>query len=280
MRSDQSTRERGPGSPADVHGFAAPPTGPELRIRALGGFRLDTREGPIDGAWLNHRPGQILKYLVCEHGRATTEQIAEALWPYAPPGILKSVRFHVHVLRSQLEPSRSRGASSYVMFANGAYLLNHPLVLIDSQVFDREANAGLRAFAAGDPDAAWQLESALELYEGDLLAEDPYALWTLAERDRLRDLAGRGLRVLSELRLAAGALEPAADALRRLVEMEPFDTGAQRRLLQIYLRQGRRSQAWRRYLVLRQQMLSLFGEELNFDFSELVSEQARQLDLM
>jgi hypothetical protein len=51
-------------------------------------------------------------------------------------------------------------------------------------------------------------------------------------------------------------------------------------LLQIYLRQGRRSQAWRRYLVLRQQMLSLFGEELNFDFSELVSEQARQLDLM
>ncbi len=79
-----------------------------------------------------------------------------------------------------------------------------------------------------------ELTAAARAYGGDFLADEPYAEWALAERERLRDLAAQVLRGLAALQLAAGDEEAAAEHLQRLVELEPLDLPAQRDLIALH----------------------------------------------
>ncbi|MDQ4072120.1 MAG: helix-turn-helix domain-containing protein, partial [Actinomycetota bacterium] len=80
---------------------------PRLKLCTLGRTRVESAEGPIGGAWLEHRAGQLLKLLVCERDRTlTAEEIAEALWPASGRGAPATVRYVVHVLRQRIEPGR------------------------------------------------------------------------------------------------------------------------------------------------------------------------------
>ena len=258
-------------------------TGPaELRIAALGRTRVESKEGPIGGAWLEQRPGQILKLLVCERHRVVpAEAIVAAIWPSAGPRAIANLRQCVHELRDRVEPDRPRRMpSSFVVSRQGGYALDRRRVRIDADEFERHVDAGLRAFSDGEATAAVKrLREGVELYEGDLFAEDPYAEWAIAERDRLRDLAARALRVLGELALREGKLAVAALHFRRLADIEPYDVAVHRRLIEVFLREGRRSEAHRRYLALRVRMQRDFGEELDFDFADLAQPGSHQLRL-
>jgi hypothetical protein len=169
-------------------------TTPRLRIFALGQTRVETREGPVGGEWLEQRPGQLLKYLVSRRGDfVAAEEIAEAFWPESGGmASLASVRYLIHTLRSKLEPNReTRAPSEFVRSRRGGYMLDGRCVWIDADEFEELVAAGLAALVAGDRDAARnRLRHALDLYHGDFLADEPYAEWALAERDRLSDLAG------------------------------------------------------------------------------------------
>jgi DNA-binding SARP family transcriptional activator len=130
--------------------------------------------------------------------------------------------------------------------------------------------AGLDGAASGDPEQARaQLEAGLALYGGDFLADEPYAEWPTAERDRLRQLAARGLRALADVHEQAGELDAAVDTLDRLVGMDPYDLDVHRTLLRLVLRQGRRTDAVRRYTALRRRMLGMWEEDLDFTLADL-----------
>ncbi|MDX6728128.1 MAG: hypothetical protein QOK49_2933, partial [Baekduia sp.] len=51
---------------------------------------------------------------------------------------------------------------------------------------------------------------------------------------------------------------------------EPFDGDVHRELLTVLLRRGRRSEALRRYEMLRRRMLSTFDETLDFSLAQLL----------
>jgi DNA-binding SARP family transcriptional activator len=248
---------------------------PRLQILTLGQFRVESEEGPLDGEWLRRRPGELLKYLVCERRHAAAnDHIADALWPDAGPGEERSqVRYYVHVLREKLEPDRrKRSPSSFVVARPGGYQLNMKHIRIDADEFEHKVHRGLTALWQQGPQAAMpRLESALRLYRGDFLAEHPYAEWAMNERDRLRDFALEALRALVHGQLGADQLDAAAKHARRLAEMEPLDSDVQRTYIDVCLRQGRRSEAARRYAVLRQRMRRSFGKEPDFDLSEITS---------
>lgn len=255
----------------------------KLRIAALGRMRVESREGPIGGAWLEQRPGQVLKLLVCERHRAVpADAIATALWPGGGARAIGNLRQCVHELRDRLEPRRRKGApSAFIVSRQGGYALNRSRVLIDADEFERHVQAGLTAFSGGDMrTAVKELRKGLDLYEGDLLVEDPYADWAATERDRLRDLMVRALRVLGEVALREGKPAVAALHFRRLVDIEPYDLGVQRLLIEVCLREGRRSEAHRRYTSLRARMLRDFGEPLDFELAELAQPSSDQLRLV
>lgn len=247
-------------------------TGPELTIKALGRIRVDSREGPLGGNWLAQRPGQILKYLTCERDRVVqAEEIAEALWPFSGRQALGSVRHYIHALRHKLEPGRSaRGGSAFVVTVRGGYAIDRRHVRIDADTFVQAVSDGLRAVDRGEADLATELlELAISLYRGDLLEDEPYAEWVMAERDRLRTMATDGLRALSRIALARGAHANAAKHLGRLTEFEPFDTDVQKDFLRVLLLQERRTEAMRRYATFRARLAREFRAEPGFTLAEL-----------
>jgi DNA-binding SARP family transcriptional activator len=270
-----------PGKPGDRRrrttpewaGQVCPTQRSELQIVTLGRFRVEGVNGPINGDWLEQRPGQLLKYLVGERRRVvSSDQIAEAMWADADPEDARNrLRYYVHALREKLEPERAwRSPSRVVVARRGGYLLDTSQVWIDADEFEREVGAGLAAFDQGlDDPAAAHLAAALDLYQEGFLIEDPYAEWALAERERLQELAGRALRVKVKIHLGLGDLDTVATHARRLADMEPFDTDAQKIFIEVCLRRGRRSEAFRRYSALRKRMLASFGEEPDFDLANM-----------
>lgn len=267
-RQDDRRRQSRPEWPGPAAAAA-----PELYISTLGKFRVEGSAGRLGGEWLGQRPGQLLKYLVCERRRmVTTDMIAEALWPQAGPSEARNrARYYVHALREKLEPDRAtRSPSSLVVARRGGYHLSSSHVRVDADEFEQEARGGLTAFVQGlvEP-AAKHIDNALRLYQDPFLAESPYEEWALEERERLHELAGRALRAQVRIRTELGHLDAAADCARRLADMEPFDMDVQRMILDLCIRRGRRSEAFRRYSALRQRMLQSFGQEPDFDLSEL-----------
>jgi DNA-binding SARP family transcriptional activator len=246
---------------------------PRLRVETLGRTRVTVGEERLAGDWVDQRPGLLLKYLVCRrHGVAASEQIAEVLWPDASAQeALGSLRHYVHVLRERLEPGRpSRAPSSFVATRPGGYQLDAELVWIDAEELERLSQEGLRLFVEGQLDPALAiLEEAVALYRGEFLPDEGDAEWALEERERLHHLVARALAALIELRLATGELRSAADHSRQLADLEPLDTDVQRQFIEICLKQGRRSDAVRRYGLLRKRTLREFGTEPDFTLSDL-----------
>jgi DNA-binding SARP family transcriptional activator len=244
---------------------------PELRIYTLGRTRVESAEGPIAGRWLENRPGQVLKYLVAERHRTVyADEIAERVWRNAHARRLQGIRYFVHALRDTLEPNRPRrGASSFIVSRRGGYALDTGAVWVDADAFERDVTEGLALLRRDRRAGEEELERGLARYGGDFLADEPYADWAFAERDRLRGLAGDALRTLVELRLASDDLDAAAAHLERLAELDPFDIDAHRHLIAVAVRRGRRGDALRRYTALRHRMLSTFGEDLDFTLSDL-----------
>jgi DNA-binding SARP family transcriptional activator len=245
---------------------------PALRIHTLGRTEISSDGVDVGGEWLDQRPGQLLKYLICERHRVvTSDEIADALWPQAGPMTRNSVRHQVHVLRERLEPDRiSRADSQFIVTRRGGYMLDPDQVWLDADQFEAEISGGLTLFAQGDAAAGTdRLERGATLYKGDLFTENLYAEWALEERDRLRELAGRGLRALVEIARSVGDLDTAAPHARRLAAMEPFDMDVQREFIELCMRRGRRSEAMRRYAIVRKRIKREFGQDPDFTLGDL-----------
>jgi DNA-binding SARP family transcriptional activator len=248
---------------------AANDTAPPLRIFALGSMQLDSPAGPLSGDWLTQRPGELLRFLVCERWRIVpADVIGEAIWPHAGTAAPNTVRHFVHALRDRLEPGRSGSArSSTVLCKRGGYGLDPDRVWIDVDEFERHAVAGISALEAGRRTAALEhLERAITLYRGDFLSDEPYAEWALRERDRLRAVASEALRALVEL----ATLPDSARYLEQLAELEPFDDDVHRDLVAAWLLMGRRSRAARHYESFKVRLMREFGERPGFELSDLI----------
>jgi DNA-binding SARP family transcriptional activator len=253
-------------------GLAREELPPPLRVRTLGRTRIEGDADPVDDEWLGHRPGQLLKYLVCERGRVVPlEQLIEVFWPNAGRAGASSVRQAIHTLRDRLEPERPKGKpSGYVVARTGGYELAPGRVWIDADDFEAHARTGLQALQQGEAERAdASLTAAAHAYGGDFLADEPYAEWALVERERLRELAAQVLRGLAGLKLSAGDDAAAAEHLQRLAELEPFDLEAQRELIALLLRRGRHSEALRRYELVRRRYKRAFGTEPGFTLAQL-----------
>jgi DNA-binding SARP family transcriptional activator len=246
--------------------------GPRLRIFALGRTRVMSAESALGGRWIDNRAGQILKFLVAERHRiAYSDEIVERLWPNAGADT-RGLRYFIHVLRDHLEPKGApQPPSSFVLATRGGYVLDDSRVWIDADAFEDSVQAGMSARQRGDVLTALEhLRRAMELYRGDFLADEPYAEWAARERERLRQVASDALHVLAALSERIGDLAAAVNSLKRLADLEPYDVDVHRELLVVLLRDGRRSEAVRRYEALRRRVLSMFGEQLDFSLAELV----------
>ncbi len=249
--------------------------GARLRICTLGRTTVESSEGAIGGNWLDQRTGQLLKYLVAERHRTVhADEIGENIWPDADFAVAASVRYYIHALRRKLEPARgNREPSTFVISGAGCYRLNLNNISIDADDFERHLTAGLAAIESAPHEAAETIEMGLSLYRGDFLADIPYADWAMLERHRLRDLACMGLRSLTQIRLDRRLLDSAIRSLEQLAGLQPYDEEVHRRLMELYIARGRRSEAVRRYSSLRARIRRTFGHDPSFTLASLSTPQ-------
>lgn len=250
-------------------------TGPELRIRALGRTQVEALEDSFAGEWLSQRPGQILKYLVCERTRVVVvDEIAESIWPHAGRRGVANARYAIHRLRLKLEPRRAaHDAPAFVVSRGSGYALDRERVWIDADEFERAIDEGRAAMTRFDPAAATQhLEQAEALYRGPFLADEPYAHWAVDERNRLSGMAIYALRVLTALARERGDGLQAIRHLQRLAELEPLDSSVHRELIQALLAEGLRSDAKRRFDSFAQRLWRELGQEPEFDLRSVGQE--------
>jgi len=245
--------------------------GPTLRIRTLGRTVVESSGRPIDGAWLDQRAGQLLKYLVAERHRSVTcDQIGESIWQNADYGVAGSVRFCVHGLRRKLEPRRGpREPSNFIVACAGGYRLKLDQIELDVDQFEAEVTAGLHAVDVDPPAAAERLEAGVALYGGEFLADVPFAEWATGERSRLHDLASRALGTLGDLHTQAGDLDSTRRCLERLATLQPYDEDVHRRLMELEISHGHASDAIRRYAALRFRLRRTFGHDPAFTPADL-----------
>ena len=237
--------------------------GPQLRVYTLGRTSVESGECPLPGEWLAHRPGQVLKYLITQRGRPVPlDELVEVFWP-GTGASASNVRQAIHTLRERLEPARrGHGHSTFIVARKGGYEIDTANVWIDADEFEAVAGAGFAAIVRGDREAAERdLLRALKMHRGDFLAEERYAEWAVAERDRLRDVTGRVLRELTDIRLEEHDLEGATDHLHRLAELQPLHLEVQEQFVRLLLRRGLHDQAARRLEVVRHRYRRTFGTD-------------------
>jgi DNA-binding SARP family transcriptional activator len=229
-------------------------------IRLFGALEIEDDARTLGASDLGGaRPKQVLEILLAARGhRVSTDRLGDLLWgadqPRNPSGSLQTF---VSVLRRRLAVDRDR-ARELVITETEAYRFATDLVELDLDCFDQ-----LLERSAHEPThiARRSLERALALVRGDVLEDEPYALWAQELRGTYR---GRVLGAHLEAADAAlaeldyGAALAHAEAAAAL---DAFSERAQRTAMLALYALGRQHDALATYREFRARLDGELGLE-------------------
>ena len=208
----------------------------QLSIQLLGGFHAQL--GPGRPLTVRRKKAQaLLAYLALHPGPPRSrDALAALLWSGVADEQAR------HSLRQSLFALRRAIAADPFVVEGERVGLREGAACVDTAIFERGVAAGTRE----------TLREASALYRGELLEgvrldEAPFDDWLAAERHRLRELAVGALEKLLAMDLEAGALDAASETALRLVALDPLRESAHRTLMDLHVRQGRRTAALRQY---------------------------------
>ncbi len=245
--------------------FAGPHWPWPVKVRTLGGFRLDVqlkRYQPTHKA--QDKPLELLKLLVtCQAlGRAAADKtwISERLWPEAAPeNARKSLDMTISRLRRLL------GDEATIVANEGRLQLSPDHVWTDIQLLRyalSQAQTRRDERAAGSnvvmTEAAATVRSVLELYEGPYLQDEDGPPWLLAGREAIATAVRQAL-ITADLILDGSVDELLIPGLEKALLADPASEDLARSLMRALLRQARHSEAIQVYRRLRQMLSLLLG---------------------
>lgn len=249
-----------------------------LAIRIFGHIEIVDGERVLGARDLGGvRPKQLLEILLAARGRRVpVDRIAEFIWEGRPPeDISASIQTFVSVLRRRLVEDRARARQLVVTEAE-AYRFATDAVELDLDQFDE-----LLEQSAREPTrrARQSLEQALSLVRGEVLEDEPYALWA---QDLRSSYQGRvlGARLdAADAALAEVDLDAALTHAEAAVAIDPFSERAQRLQLLTLYGLARTHEALARYRDYRMRLDEELGLEPATETRALESAVIRQEDV-
>jgi DNA-binding SARP family transcriptional activator len=227
----------------------------KLEYRLLGGFELRGDGVPVAAdAWQRPMAARVVRFLLVHRDAVPEDRLLETFWRDRDPAAARrclavSLSRCRTVLRPDAIASRDRA---------------HRLVVGACDTVDADAFEHAAGLAIGKPpgrERVAELEAAARLWTGEPLPEDRYADWSREWRDRLSDLHHELLAALADAHADAGEHDAAVRAARRMLEADPLDEGAHRRVMAGYAALGRRSRALDQYLRCRRILVDALGIE-------------------
>ena len=226
-----------------------------LEYRLLGGFRLSRGGATVaPGAWQRPMAARVVRFLLVHRHAVPEDQLLDTFWPDRDPvAARRCLAVSVSRCRAVLRP----GA---VLCGDRAYRL----VLDRDDIVDVDAFEHASAVALArqpGPRRRRALEQVARLWVGEPLPEDRYADWTREWRDGLADRHREVLVALADAHVEEGEHGAALRIARRMLEADPLDEGAHRRVMAGYAALGRRSRALEQYLRCRRVLVDELGIE-------------------
>ncbi len=217
-----------------------------LRIRCLGGFRIDVGGLAVDLDVLRPRARALLRLLALTPDQDRhREVLMDAMWPGVEVVVAtRRLQVAVSSIRQVLEHAGLTGTEVLARHADAYRFSPPPGSMIDVRDFQNRLRDAARAAAAGDhPGAMAARQAALTLYRGDLLPEDGPAEYVVAERDRLRLSAATAATALAQDSRRWGHPRQALAAARQSVQLDRFQDLGWTLLVTLHEESGDRSAA-------------------------------------
>jgi len=226
----------------------------------LGNFEVRFSDGEAVDI-VSKKAQALLAYLAVENRRAhAREQLATLLWSGAGDERAR------HNLRQAL--SKIRACCDSLLIARGESLvINTQCCAVDVVEFERLSKSK-------DP---VELRRCLELYRGELLEglitrEPTYEEWLIPARARLRRIACEAAdRLVNEL-ISQDRIDEAIEALDSRLLLDPACEPAHGKLMELFARVGRRSDALRQYQACVEVLLRELGAEPSPETKSLYAE--------
>ena len=202
------------------------PTGKEVCIATMGGFRVKVDGRPVPASTWGSRQARLVckRLAVAVDHPVPRDELADLLWP------------------DELDPAR-RGARLSVVLSNirrvlgGGLVADRDAVALDLGTVNVDLAALLDAMASGD-DAA-----VAAAYAGPLLPEEAYEDWAIAARERIDSAVASARRRLASAAAADQRWDDAVDHARAVLELDGYDERAHEVLVRALLADGRRGEA-------------------------------------
>lgn len=231
-----------------------------LRLRLLGAFAAWVDGVPVDdAAWSRRKVSRLVKLLALapEH-RLHREQVEWLLWPtLGRRAASQNLHHTLYRARHTLEPGLKRRAEPRFLRLHNDLLELAPGDRFESDLETFE-HAAATALASRDPALH---ADAVALFGGELLPEERFEDWAIERRDAVKATYVELLLELAQLERSRTRLDPAIDALKRIVAVEPLHEDAQAQLILLDGLAGRRHRAVAHY----QRFRDLLRNELDAD---------------
>jgi DNA-binding SARP family transcriptional activator len=189
----------------------------------------------------------LLKYLMLNHKQnIPREVLMDVFWPDTEPETARNnLNVALHAIRRAL-----RGVIDLpiIVYRDGAYSLAPEIqVWLDVEEFEQLVRAGQRLESRNQSAAVSEYESAISLYQGDFLQENPYEGWTVLTRESLRMAYLNTLDSLSRIYFSQERYAACIMACQRILERDRCREDAHCLLMRCYSRQGQDHMALRQY---------------------------------
>ena len=246
-----------------------------LNLKFLGTFHITFANGH-EPAIETAKAKALFAYLATENDRPhLREQLAAMFWPEADQkAALQSLRQAIYGLRRQFKPLSANGApeeSPYLTITRQdvafAFESEH---WSDVELFTsilRSTQQHTHRQLDSCPECIAQLENAVGLYRGAFLLgftlpdANLFEEWRLARQEWFRMQATRALTSLASFHERRRDFAAAQHFLLRLLELEPWDEEAHRRLIRLYAFGNQRSAAIQQFENTRRMLAQELGVE-------------------
>jgi DNA-binding SARP family transcriptional activator len=223
------------------------------------------------GRFLLSRPGRMVP----------RDELLELIWPDETSASVNTghrLEVAVSMLRTLLTQSGCDRIP--IEFEDNCYGVPAGAVVTDCDLFERYYDEGkLRLRQADEQRAEAALVSALELYRGDFLAEEPYADWTAQPRAYFADRRVTVLMLLCEQALRCDHAASLRDYALQVLSIDNLHELAHRQLIRAYERLGERGHAVRQYQSCADLLLRELGVMPSRLTRQLYDALKRDLDL-
>ena len=223
-----------------------------LRVYCLGSFKvIQPGESAAVEVASTHKAWMLFKFLVAQKGAPIpTQSILDVFWPNRKnPQDTAALRTALSRLKTMLCPSKTgQRYSDAVIFRKETCRLNINIpIFIDIVEFERQCalayQVGLKDRRAG---VNLYLD-ALELYQGDFLAEDLYLEWAGLPREHYRRLYLDSTKEAAAWLIDLNEYQTARRILEQGLAKDPYLEELHYLLLQVFVKQGEIKAALKHY---------------------------------